>query len=194
MLNINRSHQDSEHAVFAHPKQQSFSGHFVNLKSGIPKGNKQYKLRNSFFKWTYIGPIYASMFMTTITNSGGAINERIHANLNKKWQWLPNQLIGYDRAPAMDQLLTHSINYDAAQRIVEDCLKNRHKYSEYEIKQNDKILSVYDSSTGIDSIRESKMNVKTKHGDLKWEVDASLKKYWKSLVYIKHVFVCFCHT
>ena len=186
-----RLHQDTDHAVFAHPKQKSFSGQSINEKSGIPKGKKQYKLRNCFFKWFYIHAILASMFMITITNSGGAINERIHANLNKKWSWLPSQLIGYDRAPAMDQLLTHSINYDAAKRIVEDVEVNKCKYSKFEIDQNDEILSIYDSSTGIDQIRKEKLNPKTKHGNLSWDVPKCLKKYWKSLAFILLDFIRF---
>ena len=190
-LLLSRSHQDTEQAVFAHHQQKSFSGAFINGKSGIPKGFKQYKLRNCFFKLHYIIPIYSAMFMVTLTQSGGAINERIHANIHKKWSWLPTQLIGYDRAPAMDQLVTHSINYDAAQRIVEDVLINSEKYSEFEIQQSDEILSVYDASTGIDDIRSKKLNEKTKHGHLNFDIDKSLKKYWKSYVFCSlYVFIC----
>lgn len=185
-------HMDCNYARFVHPDQPNLAGNHVNTKSGIPFGYKQRKLRNKFWLWHYINPIWLSMFCDTDSNSGGATNERIHGNIEDKFDWAKKYLTGIERAPSIDQIMTHWVNYCAAKRINNKMIEQMedgeiyNNYSEREIQEASAIISLYDSSVGLDLLRKHKMHPQSKHGHLKFDVEKNLKTFLKSSVSIKY--------
>ena len=97
----------------------------------------------------------------------------------------------------MDQLLKHLWNKDAAMRnnkeIIEE--KDESKYSQQDIDEACAILSIYDASFGLDSIRTDLMNSHSKHGNLKFgPVDHKLTNYLKSLFTFVYIFFLYIYS
>ena len=93
--------------------------------------------------------------------------------------------MGIERAPAIDQIMTHNINYDAAKRINQSMIQSfdengQTKYSQREINEAHRILTCYDKSMGLDSLRNEKLDKTTCHGHVKFDIEKNLKKWLKS--------------
>lgn len=144
------------------------------------------KLRNAFWRWQYALAILLAMFCNTTGQSGGALCEAMHSSQRSKFPWAHKNLIGIARAPAVDELMTHSINYDVAKRLTKLHQKHSKKYSMRQKKETAEILSVLDASTGLDSIRNEMMDKNTKHGVIEFDFDKSLKQFMKSSVFLLH--------
>ena len=146
-------HQDRKGPVFVHPDQPNWNGEFTNNRPCISLRRKQFHIRNSFWQLSYIHPIHLSQFLNSLWQSGGNHMECIHAIIRGgNLCWIPTQKLSIARAAAMDQVIQNYINTKCAIRINKDIVKRPYKYSNYDINEAHKIMSLLDSTKGLDSL------------------------------------------
>lgn len=117
---------------------------------------------------------------------GGSINENAHNMCKKHVRGLKNQR-SIKRFGSTDEVLRHNINLSAVKRIRKELKTMPQKYTKSEHTATAEIWQQYDSTTGLDGLREKLMEANSGHGQLKFEFDTSLSKYFKGFDQSKSV-------
>ena len=184
MIITYRYHQDSDHARFAHPEQPSFSGQHYNRNPAIPRNSKQYKNRNSYWRWIHQIAVFLACFCDTNSQSGAAVLERLHANAQlKAISWITRIPLGLPRGITMDLILKCLFNKDAAIRNNKLIIAEPSKFSEHDVAEASMILTIFDAILGLDSISAKVKQSKSMHLHLKFDKHyQALEQHLKSSV------------
>ena len=169
---------DSDAAVFAHHKQLHWSGKNYNKNNAIPRYEKNWNHRNSFWSWRHASACYNVQFLGSFFQCGGLALEIMHGNFKRWfWSWMKRDTMGFQKAVGWQYLLPLKANYTRMRNITEKYIKERN--CEWPIDWINELHRHYDNTTGLVDLKNDILKAENNyHAYLHFDnIDVSCRSY-----------------
>ena len=128
----------------------------MNKNFGIPNSKRLWTFRNRIYNLKYITAIWLSQFLTSYYQSGGNMNETMHAWLQNRFQWLLIITLGVKRIRVWHEIKKMAYNLMKCKQLCKlkpyDILEKRNTYFNPEL--NRKLYKLLSKYVNLEKMRE----------------------------------------
>ena len=135
------------------------NGRCYNKYYGIPNSKKIWSFRNALYNEKYINAVWLAQFLSSYYQSGGNMNETMHAWLEKEFQWILNQTMGVIRIPGYQEIKKMAYNFMKASKLINKKRSDFKRNLYFNSELNNKLYQLLNKAIQLDPLREADLDI-----------------------------------